>query len=219
MYSLVASYTYSRTLDFGEFGTPTDQFNTRLDYGPADFNRAHTLTIAHTLNLPFGPGRRYLSGTTGFARALLGGWQFSGITTYGSGLPFSPSLSNNASLNSDMSLRPDQNGNPTANVNQDRNQWINPAVFAVPAAFQFGNASRNSIIGPNVFVANWALDKTFKIAETTQIQFRWEVYNAFNRTNLGQPNNAVDTEQAGLITDINSAYPMRNMQWGVHITW
>jgi outer membrane receptor protein involved in Fe transport len=218
-YSLVASYTYSRTLDFGEFGTPTDQYNTRLDYGPADFNRAHTLTIAHTWDLPFGKGRRFMASAGGFYQALLGGWAFSGITSYASGLPLSPTLSNNASLNSDMSLRPDQNGNPTADISQNRNQWFNPAVFSVPGAFLFGDASRNSIVGPNVFVANWALDKSFNLTERAHLQFRWELFNAFNRTNLGQPNNSVDTPEAGLITDINSSYPMRNMQWGVHITW
>ncbi len=58
-YSILASFTYSRTMDFGEFGTPTDQYNTRLDYGPADFNRLFVFTLAHTYTLPFGPGRKF----------------------------------------------------------------------------------------------------------------------------------------------------------------
>ena len=53
-YSLLASYTFSKTLDFGAFGTPTDQYNARLDYGPADFDRTHVFTLAHVVNLPFG---------------------------------------------------------------------------------------------------------------------------------------------------------------------
>ena len=60
-YSLLASYTFSKALDFGAFGTPTDQYNAQLDYGPSDFSRAHVLTVAHTLVLPFGKGRHYLS--------------------------------------------------------------------------------------------------------------------------------------------------------------
>jgi hypothetical protein len=111
-YSLLASYTWSKALDFGEFGTPTNQFNARTDYGLADFNRANVFTLAHTYVLPLGPGRHFLSNAKGVTRVLVSGWQFSGITTWEGGLPFSPALANNASLNSDMVLRPDQTLDP-----------------------------------------------------------------------------------------------------------
>ncbi len=218
-YSLVASYTYSRTLDFGEFGTPTDQYNAQLDYGPAGFMRKHVLTVAHTIALPFGKGRRYLPGMGRMGEALVGGWNLNGIWTYASGLPFSPGLASNASLNADMSLRPDKIGDPLVGISQNRNTWFNPAAYAVPAPFTFGNAGRNSIYGPNLFTADLALDKTFRIAERAGLQFRWEVFNALNRTNLSLPNGNVDTGTAGLITDIASYAPMRNMQLGLHLTW
>src|SRR6185369_1931778 len=128
-YSLLASYTWSKALDFGEFGTPTDQFNTRLDYGVADFNRANVFTLANTYALPFGPGRKFFPDVHGVARVLVEGWQFNGITTWTSGLPFSPALSNNASLNSDMSLRPNQTGDAFAGTPHDRNQWFNPNAY------------------------------------------------------------------------------------------
>ena len=216
-YSLVASYTYSRTLDFGEFGTPTDQYNTRLDYGPADFSRPHVFTLAHTVTLPFGPGHRYFAKGGRVAQAVIGGWQFSGITTLESGLYFSPALANNSSLNADMSLRPNITGNPTAGITQSRNQWFNPAAYAVPGAFLFGNASRNSLRGPNLFDMDLSLDKTFHLTERMGLQFRWEVFNALNRTNLALPATNVDTGTAGLITDITA--PMRNMQFGARLSW
>lgn len=216
-YTLVASYTYSRTLNFGEFGTPTDQYNARLDYGPASFDRTHVVTIGHTLVLPFGRGQRYGSSWSGVQQGILGGWYFNGITTYNSGLPFSPTLSNNSSLNSDMSLRPDKVGDPFTGTPNDRNQWFNPNAYRIPALYAFGGASRNSLRGPNLFAADWALNKTFKITERAGLQFRWEVYNVFNRTNLALPNSNVDTSTAGLITDIAS--PMRNMQFGLRLAW
>ncbi len=135
------------------------------DYGPADFNRPHVFTLAHTLDLPFGRGHSLMRDVSGVARALVEGWQFSGITTFESGLGFSPTLSNNASLNSDMSLRPDQVADPTAGISQSRNLWYNPAAYAVPAPFTFGGASRNSIRGPNLFSADWALNKSFALTE------------------------------------------------------
>lgn len=216
-YSLLASYTFSRSLDFGAFGTPTDQYNARLDYGPSDFNRAHVFTLAHTVMLPFGKGRMYFKNAAGIIRGVVEGWQFNGITTIGSGLPFSPGLSNNASLNSDMSLRPNIVGDPMSGISQNRNQWFNPAAYAVPAPFLFGNASRNSLRGPNLFDAGFSLAKSFAVTERFNLQFRWEVFNVFNRTNLALPSNNVDTGTAGLITEVAS--PMRNMQFGARLAW
>jgi hypothetical protein len=215
-YSLIASYTYSKTLDFGEFGTPTNQYNARLDYGPSDFNRTHVFTLAHTLILPFGQGHRYLSGAKGVVRGLVDGWQFAGITSVESGLPFSPNLSNTASLNADMSLRPNITGDPYA-TSQSRNQWFNPAAYAVPAQYTFGTGARNSLRGPNFFEMDLSLAKSFHITERVNLQLRWEVFNALNRTNLALPNNNVDVPTAGLITDI--AQPMRNMQLGARVSW
>ena len=216
-YSLLASYTYSKTLDFGEFGTPTDQYNARLDYGPAGFDRSNVFTLAHTLILPFGKGHKYFANARGFGRALAEGWQFNGITTLESGLPFSPTLSNAASLNSDMSLRPNITGDPMAGISQSRNLWFNAAAFSVPAPYTFGNAARDSLRGPNLFTADWSLAKNFAVTERVSLQFRWEVFNAFNRTNLALPNSNTDTGAAGIISDI--AVPMRNMQWGARLAW
>lgn len=215
--SLIANYSWQKAMDFGEFGTNTDQYNTMLDYGPASFNRSSVFTLGHSYYLPFGKGQRWMGGARGAVGQLVSGWQWSGMTTIEAGMPFSPTLSNNASLNSDMSLRPDQVSNPLANTPNDRNQWFNPAAFAVPGAYLFGNAGRNSIIGPALFTADWGLFKNFRIAERFNLQFRWEVYNVFNATNLALPNSNVDTGTAGLITDVAS--PMRNMQFGVHVSW
>lgn len=215
-YSLLASYTWSKTLDFGAFGTATNQYNTRYDFGPADFSRLQTFTLAHTLELPFGKGRRYMN-TGSLADAILGGWNFRGITTIYTGLPFSPTLDNKNSLNSDQSLRPDYISDPYSGINQNRNSWFNPAAYGVPGLYLFGNAGRNSLRGPGLFTADWSLDKRFHTTENSNLEFRWEVFNAFNRTNLANPSNAVDSSAAGVIQDIAS--PMRNMQFGVVYTF
>jgi hypothetical protein len=214
-YSLLASYTWSKALDFGEFGTPTDQFNTRLDRGVADFNRGNVFTLAHTYVLPLGPGHFFLSDAKGVKKVLAAGWEFSGITTWAGGLPFSPALGNTASLNSDMSLRPNQVGNPFNGTPHDRTQWFNPAAYAVPAPFLFGYAGRNSLRGPGLFTADWALAKNFVLTERFNLRFSWEAYDSWNNTNLSLPNNNVDAKNAGQISSITS--PMRNMQFGLRL--
>jgi hypothetical protein len=173
--------------------------------------------MAHTWELPFGPGRAFLSNLNGVRGMLIAGWQFSGVTTWESGLPFSPTLSNNASLNSDQNTRPDQIGDASAGTPNNRNQWFNPSAYAIPAAFQFGSAARNSQRGPQLFTADWGLAKNFPLTERINLQFRWDVYNSWNNTNLGLPNTNVDTGNAGQITSL--AAPLRNMQFGLRLGW
>jgi len=171
--------------------------------------------MAHTVTLPFGPGHRFLSDTNRATRLLAAGWEFSGITTWNGGLPFSPALGNNASLNSDMNLRPNQVGDPSAGTQHNRDQWFNPAAYAVPGPYQFGNAGRNSLRGPGLFSADWALSKRFIVTERVDLRFRWEAYNSWNNTNLALPNNNVDAGNAGQISSL--ALPMRNMQFGLRL--
>jgi Carboxypeptidase regulatory-like domain/TonB dependent receptor len=223
-YSVLASYTWSKSLDFGEFGTDTNQFNYRMDHGPAVFDRASVFTIGHTVLLPFGRGQRFASHAGSILNAFIGGWEWTGITSVESGLPFEPSISN-ASLNSDMSMRPDKVGNPFAGVPHNQNGWFNPAAYATPAAFTFGDASRNSLRAPGYFNADWGLDKNFRISERFKAQLRWEVFNAFNRANLASPDNNVTpgNTDAGKIHDVIAGNPgqisMRNQQIGLRLTW
>jgi hypothetical protein len=216
--SLIANYTYQRAFDYGEFGTPTNQYDTLMDYGPASYNRTNVFTVGHTYYLPFGKGQHWLSNATGFLGQVVSGWQWSGFTTLESGMPFNATLASNGSLNSTMSLRPNQIGNPFAGTPNDRNQWFNPAAYAVPGPYLFGDASRNGLTGPPLYSFDWALTKNFKISERFNLQFNWQVFNAFNFTNLQNPSNTnTDTPTAGIITDIQA--PMRNMQFGLHLTW
>ncbi len=216
--SFIANFTWQKALDYGEFGTPTDQYNTMLDYGPATFNRPFVLTIGHTYFLPIGKGQRFASNVTGPLGQIISGWQWSGFTTWEDGSPLNATLASNASLNSFMSLRPNQISNPLVGTPHNRNQWFNPAAFAVPGLYLFGNAGRDAINGPHLFSADWSLSKNFKVTERLNAKFSWEVFNAFNNTNLANPSNTnIDTPTAGLITDVQA--PMRNMQFGLHLSW
>jgi len=217
-YSLLASFSWQKAMDFGEFGTPFNQYNAAENYGPAGFDREFVFTLAHTVELPFGPGKKFLSGSHGVTRALVEGWAFRGVTSYNSGLPFTPSIGNQSFLNSpDQTSPPQLIANPTSGINQSRTLWFNPAAYTTPPLYTFGDTGRNSLRGPSFFEADWSLSKAFAVKERYRFEFRWEVFNAFNWTNLALPNTQVDSSAGGLITDI--ATPMRNMQFGAHFTF
>ncbi len=178
-------------------------------------------TVGHVWQVPFGKGRRYLANAGRAVDLALGGWQFSGITRYESGWPFSPTLSNTSSINSDVPyLRPDivpGVGPYDLPGGQSRDRWFNVAAFQTPAPFKFGNAARNSLRGPNFFTADWSLQKRFTLGEEKGLSLRWDFYNIFNRTNLANPATAVDAgaNAAGRITGLIIGVTMRRMQVGL----
>jgi Carboxypeptidase regulatory-like domain/TonB dependent receptor len=222
-YSLLANFSWQKALDFGEFGTPTNQYNAQEDYGPASFDREYDFTLAHTLELPFGHGRKFVPNGSRLVNGLVANWSFRGITSYYSGLPFAPSIGNQAFLNSpDMTSRPNLIGNPNL-ANQTANLWFNPRAYGVPPLYTFGNAGNNSLRGPDFLELDWQLAKAFKFTERVGLEFRWDVFNIINRQNLALPNTQVDSSAGGLITDIQVCSTcgngMRNMQFGAHLTF
>jgi hypothetical protein len=214
--SFFGSYTFAKAID-DSFGL---MLNDRLNRGVASFNRTSVFTLGHTLELPIGPGKLVMGSARGWMGQLIGGWQFTGISQYQSGLPFSPSLNNNSSINADISLRPDvvAGTDPYAVPGgQSRNNWFNPAAYSVPGPYLFGNAGRNSLRGPAFPSADLSLHKLFTLREHMTLAFRWEVFNAFNSTRLANPNGAIDAgaNSTGRITNIIA--PMRQQQLGLRL--
>jgi len=82
-------------------------------------------------------------------------------------------------------------------------------------AFAFGNAGRNTLVGPGQNVIDWSLRKEFAITETQRLEFRTEFFNALNHPNFAQPDNFIDDgpDSAGVIT--STAIPMRQIQFGL----
>jgi hypothetical protein len=218
-FSLLATYTWSKTIDTAG-GL---MLNGRLNRGIADFDRTHVATLGYSFELPFGRGRRYLSGLNRAAEAILGGWELNGITLLQSGLAITPTLINNSHLNADISgvsLRP----NRVAGVDpkdvpggQNRNLWFNLAAFRVPGQYELGTASRGSLRGPSYVSTDLSLGKRFAITERKSLQLRWETFNTFNRTNMANPNTSIDAgpNSAGRITGLLVGATMRAMQVGM----
>ncbi len=220
--AFIMAYTWSKTIDFGSGGggydVVTDPQNARNDRSVANRDRASVFSLGHVYELPFGPGKRFLSGVTGVGRQLVEGWSFSGISISQSGPPYSAQLGNNSSLNSTFTLRPDLVGDPEL-AKPDRNKWYNPAAFGVPALYRQGNVGRNTLRGPGLFNAGWAVGKTFHPTERTSLEFRMEAFNALNNTNLALPNGNVDNPQAGRITGLIGGEAMRQMQFGLRLAF
>jgi hypothetical protein len=87
--------------------------------------------------------------------------------------------------------------------------WINPAAFRVPARGVFGNAGRNIARGPGLMQIDAGLSKRFAIAERSALEFRGEVFNVLNRTQLANPSGDVTVPaQFGIIQSTVNTTPI-----------
>jgi hypothetical protein len=212
-YSLTAQYTWSKTLNYGDNSREYNPYDLQADYGPAGFDRTHAFSLGHILEIPIGRGRTYLTNMGTAGQLILGGWQFTGMTSAYSGRPFTPILGDNSSLNSNFTLRPDQIGDPYSNV--PTGLWFNPIAYASPGPFREGSARRNSLRGPTFFEADWALGKTFKLTESQSLAFTWQNFNAFNNVTRGLPVNDITSSNVGRITSLESFAIPRTMQFSL----
>jgi hypothetical protein len=88
------SYTYGKASEIGM--SHQDSYNLDASWALASYDIAHRFVISYLYELPFGHGRRFASGASTFVNALIGGWQFNGITTLQSGTPLSITATNTA---------------------------------------------------------------------------------------------------------------------------
>ena len=149
-------------------------------------------------------------------------WQLSTIYQVQSGFPFTVSVfgdtANSGTILGENPIRGNYTGQPVfAPGTQTAQEWFNPAAFATPAAYTFGNAGRNSVYGPSLQTMDLAMVRDFAVTERWRFQIRGEFFNALNHTNLGTPNRFVNTPQFGTITD--AATPGREVQLSARLSF
>jgi hypothetical protein len=241
--SLRGVYTWSKALDDGDSlngtaaqnapGLVSNPYNLRSDWGLATYDVRNVGAINATYELPFGSGRHYATGYTGFANAAISGWTLNSVVTLQGGFPFTPQLSYNPSNNGDNRnpVRPFINPAFTGSViTGNPNQWFNPNAFIAPpnnSGF-YGNLGRDSLIGPGL--ATWDLSflKDTPIRENFHVQFRAELFKITNRANFNTPNLIVAVLPPGSTTpQANPAAGQvqatsttsRQIQFGLKLLW
>jgi hypothetical protein len=226
-YTLQGSYTYqvAQGDGYGDQNSYTFLYDRPLGWGNEDYIPHHQLTLAQSYDVPFGRGRKYASNINRYLDWGFGGWNISGVTTYYSGLPFTPTIGSFPAGYSRPSVgpndRPDTgSSDPYAGAQQNRNQWFKGGLggaFLLPAANTFGNYAVNSLYGPHFINQDIALAKSFGITEHSRFTLRMDAANAFNHTNLGMPNSNVTDKFAGQITGLSAGYQMRRLQFSGRI--
>ena len=194
-----AAYTWSHSLDdVSSAGDVSflNSYNMGMNYGSSNFDQRQVFTLAYIYDLPFFVG-------SGLKHTLLGGWQWSGITTIQTGAPYTVTNAgfnasgDNAGVGNGVGTgsRPDLVANPNASVsgsgpaNFGGNNYgpllVNPAAFAAPQGLTFGDEGRNVVRNPRQTNFDMALYKHFPVRESMSFEFRAEAFNVFNHTEFG----------------------------------
>ena len=204
------SYTLSNSIDLGSdtertnglfgqqgifqqgssFSQILNSFDPSLNRGVSDFDTRHLISANWVYELPFGQNKAFASSAGTGLNALIGGWQFSGLSRWSSGLPFgivSPAWATNYQVQSGMVQ--------TGPVKLQKHV-INgaPNAFADPTALNNGIQSgfplrlpypgeagqRNAYRGDGFFDIDTGLAKSWRITERQNIKFAWEIFNVTN---------------------------------------
>ena len=238
-FSVLASYTFSKFIDDVEGNNgwansgPTsirNYYNLAAEKSVDGADIPHSLVVSYIYELPIGKGKAVGSHLNTAADAVVGGWQVSGISTFKQGFPLSIAPANNTLGQFGGNRRPDITGDiHVAHPTIDR--WFNVAAFNDPTdEFSFGNSARylSTLRAPGY--QNWdlSLQKYWRFGEIARLQFRAEMYNAFNRANFYAPNQYLgnrtpDTNNPGQFVGsfgtIGNAFPARDTQFGFKFLW
>jgi Carboxypeptidase regulatory-like domain/TonB dependent receptor len=211
----LAHYTFSHAY---AYDSSYYSVNKKFAWGPNPFNRNNVFVANTIYELPIGRGKKYLGSVGRAADLAVGGWQITNTLTWGSGLPFTPSIGECGTISDAGPCRPNVVGSGKLSTQVTHSNggtfWFTPVAplsyslspaqatldscsfarptsgpFALPGCGQIGNAGFDSYRGPRAFYDDMALSKTFTITERVKAQFRFDAYNVFNHPVLAIPGN------------------------------
>jgi hypothetical protein len=220
--TLGVSYTYSHSLDDSSDRSDAsfvNSANVRYGWASSSFDQRHLLNINYIYAFPKLSGaltRSFIKessdsdpnsktpspqSSSQFLRALLDGWEFSGITSFQSGTPFTvingggnngisvpdnAGVANLAGAGSYPDVVASPHGHTAVPIPPNSSSvgplLYNPAAFAAPQGLTFGDEGRNFLNNPHRLNFDFTLLKNFRVTESSGLEFRLEAFNVFNHT-------------------------------------
>jgi hypothetical protein len=203
----LTSYTFSKSLWTTHTAAAGGRW--RFEQGPSEYHVPHAFSLSYGYELPFGKGKRFLSGSGGLANAVMGGWQLQSIMNFRSAVPFTVGLSRDVANTGVGGQRP----NRIASGKLDQPtlaKWFDTSAFVAAPNYVYGNSGPRILSGDIIRVIDFSMFKTFSIRERSKLQFRFEVFNLPNTPSFASPSATLDTTTVGRVT--STATDPRKMQ-------
>lgn len=180
----------------------------------AGYDRTHVFQLGWVYQLPMGPGKKFVN--KGVASHILGGWAVNGVMSNYTGTPFNvsaPGGSLNAPGNSQTA---DQVAQWTKLGNIGRGSYYyDPSAFKAVTDVRFGTTGRNIMRGSGVWNTDLMINRTFKITERVNTDFRAEFFNFPNTSHFGGVSSGDVT--SGNFMRILSSFGERQVRFGLRV--
>jgi hypothetical protein len=222
--AVTLNYTWSRnktdaTYDNDVRDDPQNPLAKDMEVAAAGTDRFHIFSASYVYALPL-----VRDTTTGWRKAVLGGWQIAGITRMESGPAARVQVVN---CNYDGScfpnaLRPNEVGDPAAG-GQTGGAWFDPAAFVPSPAGEYGTAPVAPFRLPGRHQWDIAVSKNMVLGGTTRLQLRADLVNAFNQTQFLDVNTTcfgtTTCDTGAGFGQVTTTRPPREIQLGVRVNW
>ena len=209
-YTFQSNYTFSKMMEATGYLNGSDAATEKVI---SDLDRTHRFSLSGIYELPFGKGRRYLASPHSGLQHVVGGWQLQATAQMNTGAPLA---FDNVLLLSGITTVP-------LSSRQTLDRWFNTAAFNRDSTQQLASNLRTlssrfaGARAPGVQIWDISAVKNFSIHEKWRMQFRAEMLNAMNHSNLNPPNLDPASTLFGSITS-TPGYP-RFLHLGLKITY
>jgi len=239
-FQFLNSFTYSKAIDNaaqsldnsnGNSPAPQDIRNLKSEKGVSNYDLKFVDVLSAVYQLPVGRGRRVGASMPKALDYVIGGWQLTAINNAisapavnlrawnGTVPTFFQTVGNLNDFRGGEAFRPNISG--TVSLPSDQRTvdvFFNKANVSLPTdpSKPFGNAGKNTERGLPLNTLDLGIHKSFDIHERMHLQFRAEMFNAFNHTNFGTPTADISS---GAFGTIRSTFPSRQVQFALKLAF
>jgi hypothetical protein len=223
-----ASYVLSKLLTDGDSqgSGPEDHYNRVLEKSIASYDQTHVVKMNYVYELPFGKGKKFLSGKSA-ASAILGGWRFAGIQNYQDGTPIGLGTTVsfpifNGTNRPTVSTYSGWAGSYTGKFDPGADSFFQPASwFGTQPTTSLGTATRYN---PKIryfpsYNETVSLARSITLKEQKHLDFRWETFNLLNRTQFGALSGGTTLQNANFGNWRSQSNSGRRMQVSMKLYW
>ncbi len=199
--SFTAAYTYSHELDNQANDTNNGGCGCQDPRNPHEWangvaDQRHNLAIGYVWQIPS------VHGDKSWVNSVTGGWGFSGLMLFASGIPFDVEESIDSQNTDGIWERPLLvPGQKLTVPNRSKDEWFNTNAFA-PSTYVYGNSPRNPLNQEGTKILNLSLTRSFKMpfAESQRLEMRFEAFNALNTPQYAAPDANLGDGTFGQVT-------------------
>jgi hypothetical protein len=218
------SYTIGRSRDDastvggGAMVVAQNDQDLAAEWGPSSFDRRHQLSASMSVELPFGPEKRWLNGGGPWA-VLLDNWRLSGTYAWQSGTPLTALVrasASDAARGTTGTLRADYDGGGITISNPTIAEFFNTAAFSVPPPGAFGTAGRNIITGPGTRQLNAQLARDLRYGRSHAVTLSVSATNVLSDVNFAAVDTYVNSPTFGQVLSVR---PLRSAQLNIRFRY